>query len=359
MPLQPLGILVNAGLYRRIPSRRTKHEMLSFYEEAANYYDMIPCYFRLQDIRASSGKVLAYVPKGVNKGYKRTWMPLPKIVHNRAIYSSSATQERLNRMAIHSFHVFNMCNRYNKLHIYDLLMKNENIRPHLPGTVNATTANLKHYLEVYDSLILKPNNGSIGKGIYKIEKAERGWVLHYKRDKRWRKIYFSKRIPSFLMNRLKKRKYIIQQQLPLAVWNNRPFDLRVSVQKNISGQWQITGIAGKVAPKNGFLTNVAQGGKVYPLHVLLSAYPHLNMTETEDNIKNFALMVASELDQHLPNLADLGLDVGITEHGFPLFIECNGRDQRYSFREAGMIEEWKATYANPVGYARYLADLQP
>lgn len=357
MPLHPIGILVNAGLYRRIPSGRTKHEMLSFYEEAAAYYDMFPCYFRLQDIHTSSGEVLALVPKGINKGYKRTWMPLPKVIHNRAIYLSSKSQQQLNRIASSSLHIYNLCNRYGKLHIYDLLMRNEEIRPHLPGTINASVSTLQQYMELYDSLILKPDNGSVGKGIYKLEKDQKGWTLQYKQGKRPRKISFSHRIPLFLRKRMQQRKYIIQQRLPLATWRNRPFDLRVSVQRNITGHWQVTGIVGKVARKNGYLTNVAQGGKVYPLSVLLTEYPDLDLHAAEENTQQFALTVANELSSQLPNLADLGMDVGITEHGYPLFIECNGRDQRYSFRDAKMMDEWKATYTNPVSYARYLSDL--
>lgn len=356
MPLQPIGILVNASLYHRIVSGRTKHEKLSFYEEAASYYDMFPCYFRLQDIRPSAGEVFALVPKGFIKGYHRIKMPLPKVIHNRAIYSRTQSQQRLNELASQSF-IYNLCNRYGKLHIYDLLMQNENIRPHLPATVNATILTLKQFMERYESLILKPNKGSIGKGIYKLDKSTKGWVLQYKRHKKWKRITFSSRLPSFLRQRINQKKYIVQQCLPLAKFQDRPFDLRVSVQKNITGIWQVTGIVGKLAQKNRFLTNVGQGGKVYPFSTLMTAYPHLNVQAVEENIKQFALTIAEELSKHLPNLADLGMDIGITEHGYPLFIESNGKDQRYSFRDANMMNEWKATYANPIGYGRYWLDL--
>ncbi|WKL03644.1 hypothetical protein Q0F98_09340 [Paenibacillus amylolyticus] len=38
------------------------------------------------------------------------------------------------------------------------------------------------------------------------------------------------------------------------------------------------------------------------------------------------------------------------------FIECNGRDQRYGFRKAGMSEHWKATYSKPMAYGRLLLE---
>lgn len=331
--------------------------MLSFYEEAAAYYDMFPCYFRLQDIRPSAGEVHALIPKGIHRGYKRVIMPLPKVIHNRAIYLNESSQQQLNELASQSLHIYNLCNRYGKLHIYDLLMHNEKLRPHLPGTVNANLSTLNHFMEQYDSLILKPDNGSIGKGIYKLEKGQNAWVLHHKINKHWTTTSFKRRIPPFLQKRIRQKKYIIQQRLPLATWQHRPFDLRVSVQRNITGNWQITGIVGKVARKNGFLTNVAQGGKVYPLSTLIQQNPNLDPIAVEEAIQHLALTVAHELSEHLPNLADLGMDIGITDHGFPLFIECNGRDQRYSFREANMIMEWRATYTNPISYARFLTNV--
>lgn len=355
MPLQPIGILVNDGLYRRIPTGRTKHEMLAFYEEAAAYYDMYPCYFRLRDIRPATGNVLAFVSKGLQKGYQRIWMPLPKVIHNRAIYRATA-QKRLNRLASTSHTIYNLCNRYGKLHIYNLLMRNENLRPHLPGTINANLSTLHQYMEQYDSLIIKPDSGSIGKGIYKLDKGKDAWILTHKVKKRYVTTTFKKKIPLFLQKKIKQRNYVIQQRLPLATWDSRPFDLRVSVQRNITGDWQITGIVGKAARKNGFLTNVAQGGIVQPFSTLLQQYPELDPIAVEEGIHHFALTAARVLSMELPNLADLGMDIGITEHGFPLFIESNGRDQRYSFREANMMSEWKATYANPISYGSFLAN---
>src|SRR5690606_36757905 len=75
-----------------------------------------------------------------------------------------------------------------------------------------------------------------------------------------------------------------------------------------------------------------------------------------EQLTQFSLRVAQHLSIHLPHLADIGLDIGITPEGFPLFIECNCKDLRYSFRKAGLFEEWINTYRNPIGYARYLLD---
>jgi hypothetical protein len=87
----------------------------------------------------------------------------------------------------------------------------------------------------------------------------------------------------------------------------------------------VTGIAAKVAKPGAFRTNVAQGGVVYSLDKVLGPYPQLNPEEVRAAIGDFSLRVACQLSRHLPRLADIGLDVGLTEHGFPMFIDDNVR----------------------------------
>src|SRR5690606_2299377 len=126
-------------------------------------------------------------------------------------------------------------------------------------------------------------------------------------------------------------------------------DFRVSVQRNESGKFQITGIVAKVAAPDKFITNVAQGGVVLPVETLLESLPQLHPGDVCQRISDFSLKVVCHLAEHLPHLADVGLDIGITENGFPVFIECNGRDLRYSFQKGNMLDAWKATYFNPIG----------
>ena len=176
----------------------------------------------------------------------------------------------------------------------------------------------------------------------RIDRTKAGWKLTYPVSLRsvkqqWRSIVWTdKKLPAILRNRIRSTFYIVQQLLPLATFKGNPFDLRVSVQRTADGLWGVTGIVAKVAPKHTFVTNVAQGGSTYQLHTILQEeYANLDIEDIEKRIYNLSMRIASQLSARLPHMADLGLDVGITTDGHPMFIECNGRDQRYSFREAG------------------------
>ncbi|NEW04418.1 YheC/YheD family protein [Paenibacillus sp. SYP-B3998] len=355
-----VGILVNDSLYAGIPLGNTKYEAIHYYSEAGKVYGVTPCYFRIQDVLIETKRANAYVQLG--NTYVRQWIDLPKIIHNRAVYLDQSAYDVLETWTQCGIVLFNRWNRYSKLHIHHILMKDAFIRPHLPCTYLATMSNMKMMMDTYDSLIIKPTNSSIGRGVMKMDRIASKWKLIYPAtfkisNRIWRQIRFRKQIPLTLQRKIQNRAYIVQQRLPLATYDGRPFDLRVSVQRGASGEWGITGIVAKVASPKLFLTNFAQGGEIRTLSdILTTQYPLLDQESVYQQMTDFVLRVAKHLSMELPHLADIGLDIGITHDGFPLFIECNGKDQRYAFREAHLLEEWKCTYYNPIAYAKYLLD---
>ncbi|MFS0723263.1 YheC/YheD family protein [Paenibacillus sp. 1P07SE] len=353
MQLPYVGILLDPKTYWGIPAARTGREHISFYEEAGQVYNVIPCYFRLADLRPD-GTVLAYVKR--DGGYRRECMPIPEVIHNRSIQQTAAARRRLANLKRSGKLVFNGWNRYSKLYIHQLLMLDEQLRPHLPGTMAATAETIREMKIYYDSLIFKPDNSSIGRGVMKLDRTQSGWLLTYPQRGRWLTRTCAAVLPLPLRRGMRAKRYMVQQRLPLATYQGSSYDLRVSVQRCSSGDWTITGIAARVATAGSPVTNLARGGRVYRLEEVLSLLPESEVIRIRSEISDFCLRAADHLSRHLPSLADLGFDIGLTAHGFPMFIECNGRDLRYSFQKAGMLEEWRRSYAHPISYARYLLD---
>lgn len=356
-----VGILVNNNLHRKISSGASDYENIELYVKAGKKYGVTPCFFRLCDLRTGQSTVKAYVK--IKNGYVRKNVPAPSVIHNRAFCSSKSQIRQLSSFLRNGRLLFNRRNRYGKLHIHRLLWQDANLRPHMPTTNRATAASILRMMRQYDSLIIKPNSSSVGRGIMHIVRTQAGWKLTYpvsfsSLKQKWRSVEWKGGdLHPVLQKRIRSAFYIVQQCLPLATFKGSPFDLRVSVQRTADGLWNVTGIVAKVAPKHTFVTNVAQGGKTYPLRTILEKeYAKLDANDIEKGIIKLSMRIASQLSKRLPYMADLGLDVGITTDGHPMFIECNGRDQRYSFREAGMMDVWTATYDNPMGYAKYLLD---
>ncbi len=350
-----VGILISNRVYQKMLKGVHARERVDFYITAAIRIGVQLCFMRLADISLERQEAIVMIPD--KHGYEQHKVPLPSVIHNRTLYFKRAAKLKLHKLAEFST-VFNGGNRYGKSHIHALLMENEALRPHLPGTKLATRTTILQWMKQYDEIILKPDSSSIGRGICKLVNRGQHWSFQPassgKRRSGRRSIRFRRKLPPCLMKLIRSRAYVVQQCLPLAQYDGKPFDFRVSVQKNETGEWQVTGIAAKVAAAGKFVTNVAQGGAVYQLEHVLQALTHLDSYQVYQDLHTFSLSVAEQLDKHLPNLADIGLDVGITNQGFPVFIECNNRDLRYSFDKAGLPDAWHSTYANPVGYAAYL-----
>jgi hypothetical protein len=353
-----VGIMVNDSLYRRIPTGRGGHESLPCYEQAGRQHGITPCYFRLQDIEPDSPYIQAFVLSD-RGNYVKKIVPAPKVIHNRGLYFNSNARGRIERLVKSGKQIFNVWNRYGKKAIHELLKQDPTVSSHLPVTVAATAQSIRQMMASFDSLIVKPDNSSIGRGIMKLARHGDRWILDYAitRKSRIRKtIAFRSRLPSVLLRRIHACSYLVQQCWPLATYRGRPFDMRVSVQRNESGCWRVSGIAVKVAKANVFLTNIAQGGQVHSFEDVLREYPHLDPAHTRNQVEQLSLAVAERLSGHLPHLADIGLDVGIDSNGKPLFIESNGRDLRICFQEGNQLEDFQQTYSSPIGYAKYLLD---
>lgn len=340
-----MGVLLDDRVLNGIRNGRTGHEKLSFYNKAAKKNKVKLLYFSLSRLKASKGKVKGYV---YNQGsYKAVQQRIPKVVHNR---SMSGPRHQLARLCRKSY-VFNERTRYSKFTIHRLLIKNEQLRPHLPSTKTLTKDNLKKMMKKYDSIYLKPVSSSIGRGIMRLDRmSENRWRL--KGGAKGIKKNKNKMI-TMVIKMVGGRHYLISETIPLAKYKDKPFDIRVSVQKSGDGKWQVTGMVGKVAAKGSHVTNVARGGKVKRCEDLFSGCG-LDIDSTRKEIERVSLKFAKRLGDQLRHLADIGLDIGIDSKGHVYFIEMNGRDLRYSFGQGGMNNHWYKTYENPVKYGKYL-----
>lgn len=355
-----VGILLNSSMYRGIPTHRTGQESISVYEEAAREYGLIPCFLRLGNIDPIEGTCTGYMLHGVD--YVKTDIPLPPVIHNRAFYPEPAAHRKIQFLISQGVTIFNVNNRYGKDVIHRMLWSAPHLRNYLPEAMSAKPANLRMMMSRFPDLILKPIRGSIGHGVMRLQNSEAsGWQLTYASSSgknEWNTVKLHRsELPLWTRRLLQRKPYLLQERIPLAEFETRPIDLRVTVQRGISGDWAVTGLFAKIAPKGSFVCNIAKGGVPLPAEELLGkALPGQMVPAAIAHVEELALAISRHLGSRLPLLGDLGLDIGLTANGRPYFIECNGRDQRYGFRKAEMSATWKNTYRQPMAFARYLLD---
>ncbi|WP_181348847.1 YheC/YheD family protein [Thalassobacillus sp. CUG 92003] len=347
-----LGILVSSMLFNKIRMNRKTYECIACYEKASERYGLKPCFFKIQDLTRDHRSCRALMRN--NKGaYSVQTINTPRVIHNRKLNHDGKDQKAISALQKNGVIVFNDFTRYNKLHIYHLLNKSAHLTPHLPFTALATEKNVRLLSSMSNNLIIKPAIGSLGDGIMTLTRRNKRIWSYTTHDGKTATFSLGQKWPSDLATIFQQGSHIIQERISLATYEGRPYDIRVAVQKNRVGEWHITGLVAKAAKKGRWVTNVASGGTCYPLDVVFNQTLLNNKAKHLQDVKELALRVAAQLNTSYPNMADLGLDIGITEQGFPMFIECNGRDQRYSFLEAGLTEIWEATYSTVIEYADY------
>lgn len=346
-----VGILLDESAFRGIPSGHTGHEQLSCYNRSGEKLGLTPFYMTLRRTEKNFATGYAYAAKR----YRLQRRPLPRVVHNRSLKMTPGLKAKLNRLARASI-VFNRINRFSKYRIHCILARNSALVPYLPRTWKYTRSNLARAMGSSSALYVKPTSGSVGDGIMKIGKipGKKGqWQIFWKKGKP--ATASAAGAAAFLQRIIGRQSYLIQEAIPLATWKGRPYDIRVTVQKNGSGQWQVTGMIAKIAAPGRHVTNVAKGGTARRCEELFQA-GGLPVGRTTERIKHASLQIAQQLGHSLPHLADIGLDMGVDRHGSVKFIEMNGRDQRYSFKKAGMGDTFYQTYATPIKYAKRLLE---
>ncbi|MDP1511523.1 YheC/YheD family protein [Paenibacillus sp. CMAA1739] len=356
-----VGVMLNPVTYRGIPVMKTRYESIANYEEAGLSHELIPCFLRLEDIHISTGTCRAFVKNG--NEYRQMTLPLPPVIHNRTLYRQNENARDINKLVHKGFYIFNEQNRFRKDHIHAILQEDPLLHPHLPKTLQGNLSSIRTLMEQTGDVVIKPSSGSVGRGIMRLKHSSGSWTLqcaHPTIPERWSTLRLNVgELPLFLHKRLMHVPHIVQRTIPLALCDNRPFDIRVTVQRGYGGIWGVTGMFAKIAPSHTFVSNVAQGGTARSLPEVLSrteTVQNSNIARLMNELERLSLQIVHRLAQHLPRLADVGLDLGITHEGKIVFIECNGRDQRYGFNQAGMINIWKETYAQPMAHARWLLE---
>jgi glutathione synthase/RimK-type ligase-like ATP-grasp enzyme len=349
MTVDRVGIMLDWTVLQRGIRGDKSYERLPYYAEICKELGMEPVFFHPRHVRPGGQTVLGHfwngsrlIPRLVN---------VPKVIHNRVLSRNGrirATIRRLSRTRT----VFNGLVVRDKWRVHQMLWKNPAIRTYLPHTVLFTPERLRMFLDRYQTVYVKPAIGSVGIGVARIERHNNAYrFIAFRRNRTLSR----KRLMAEAARWVGKRRFIIQQGVPLARYQGKTFDIRVSVQKNGNQEWTVSGLVAKVANRANKLSNLARGGRAVPLSRALGPlFTAEQQKEVVERIKRAAVEIARQYQRHFPSLADLGLDMGIDRQGHPYLIEINVRDQRYSFYKAGELAMFKKTYRHPMEYARSL-----
>lgn len=351
---ETIGIILPASVYDRLADGRSQINVRA-YQEAADQFNLTAAFFKVKDIKPGRPTISAWIKQ--ENGYHQMTIPLPKVMYTRA-FLSSRQQKFLTEKGVLFYNQKGF--KHDKYRMHTMIEEDPELRHCLPRTERADRTTFHTMMRTYDSLILKPVDGSLGAGIMHVEKVSKNsWRVEFQmKRKQWETKTFQHEIPDVILKAFEARPYLIQEKILLATHEGRPFDLRVVVQRDHTGEWVLAGILCKVSPRTDqFITNISQGGDSLSFDEVLTNHPDLPLGQTRDVIEKTALQLVRHIDKYANHIADIAFDLALDASGHVYFIESNFRGRYGNVRYKGKrLEEWKAKHTNPVGYGRFLYD---
>ncbi|MBP1933321.1 YheC/YheD family protein [Ammoniphilus resinae] len=210
------------------------------------------------------------------------------------------------------------------------LLKNSRIAGWVPATKKMTKANLQAMLGQHAMVYIKPDQGSKGIGVMKIEKPRGSGSPIYRcqsgTEVRTFSVYES--LEKYVQAFSGKRPYLIQRGIHLPRFKERPYDLRVMVQMSPENKWETTGMVGRLAKRGKIVTNGSQGAQSVYVDVLL---PKLQRHRLKALLKNIGFTTALHLQKLYPPIKEIGLDIAFDSRFKPWILEFNTLPEPHPF----------------------------
>ncbi len=219
-----------------------------------------------------------------------------------------------------------------KLRVSHYLSSNDKLRKYVPHTVLFTKPNLIRLTEHYQSLYIKLDIGSMGIGVYKLQRIGNKYKLYWTQSrKQITRSYNNLSQAYHAIKAMQKKKMIIQKAISLDQIKGRPYDIRVMVQRKPGKAWNCTGFLIKLGARNKIVTNYYQGGTILTLDQLLKLKKMTGDKKRKIKYKlsNTALNVTKSLSKKRSGMHEMGIDFALDKYHRLWILEVNSNYPQY------------------------------
>ncbi|MED1722111.1 YheC/YheD family protein [Brevibacillus parabrevis] len=316
--------------------------------------------FTPQGINWEKKKVRGYLYNQKQNLWQEVILPFPHVVYNR-IPTRKAEQRPDVKKALARIDelpnvtLFNRC-FFDKQELFSMLKKHPEVQTYLPETKKLDTlTRFKGFCNEHRFVYLKPVRGKAGEGIMRIEYKNDGWRLQRLKEQKAVTRRFSNLddLWKHVKSHVRQQRYIMQQGIRRARFNGKPFDVRVLVQKDGKGEWGVTGVGIRRSGSQSITTHVPRGGSIHSLSSVLQSLFKADPEKMENSIHETALAIARALNEEISDLAEMSMDLGLTEDGSLWFFEANAKPEKFDEPSIRRL-----SLSNLIHYAQYVSRLQ-
>lgn len=308
-------------------------------------------------------RILAYDYDREGNQWRPVWITLPHVIYNRIPFREDEQLPEINKLikACLKHPTIKLFNPsfFNKWELFRWLYRSPTTKRLIPYTRRYTPRiKLLPLLKRYPYLYFKPQSGKAGNGIMRLRRrigSKLPYVLNIQESKKSHTLRFANLSDAkrHLNNLIGNEAYIVQQGIKLARVSDRPFDLRVLVQKNHKGIWSVTGVGARMAGESSITTHVPRGGSVEnPMHLLRTATSNTKAQRIMQRIRLTSIKIAKQIEKSSGHtLGEMSMDLGVDTKRHLWFFEANSKPMK--FDETDIREKSLQTM---ISYCIYLAN---
>lgn len=271
--------------------------------------------------------------------WERQLFPLPNVIYNRipnrTLENREDIKDNLSMLKKkYGARFFNPC-FLDKWKTHAILNSNRHSRAFLPKTnrLNSPIV-IAEMLERFRSVYLKPCANSLGNDIFRVSKKEGKFhFIHQTLNQTTREglVPNCAAVASELPANI--NEYLVQQDIRLARFKGRAFDLRVLVQKNKKGIWSKTGVAARIAGEKSITTHVFYGGYRSAAESVISAAAkkyRFSYADVKNQLNKMQTLIPEVIENaYSEPFGEIEMDVGVDSKGKVWFLEANSKPFRF------------------------------
>ena len=324
------------------------------------------CYlFGLQKINFQNSTVSAYLL--TRDGWKEHTLPMPDVIYDQIISRKIEQKEkwatvRKTLSKIYGDRIFND-GFFDKWQVHEWLSNEPKMKQHVLSTIrHTTTQNAVSFLQKYQMIFLKPVHGSLGVGIARFVRQSDGtFAFDLKQTTssvtHGRAKNALEAVKTF-EKRLSRKQYVWQEGITLLTYKERPFDIRILMQRDETGEWKRTKMFARVAKAGDFTSNISGGGEGLPIDDVLSEIYGSERVKQKcrRQIAQVSKLTVQTLEHESgKTYGELGIDIGLDKTGNVWIIEVNSKPRKSPKTEKGRQDLVDLSFKRPIVYAIRLA----
>lgn len=213
---------------------------------------------------------------------------------------------------------------YDKMECWSILSQNLLLKPNLPKSkLLETPEDIGDYLGQFRSVYLKPILGHSGKGIIKTKLLKNGQVERFCLNEN-KLIQSIHELYNWITTSISTDPYMVQQGIETATWKGNPTDIRLNMNKNGKGDWEVSFLVARIALNQPFVSTGSQHNVLsYIEPYLTRIFPNKDTVGLKQSIIDLGYEICRTFDGTKYHMAEFGIDIGVDPFGKLWIFEVN------------------------------------